>query len=219
MTPLCWVDMVGVINLRSRPDRRREMQGELDRIGLGNDSRVLFIDGIVADDPAPFRLVGERGVFLSHLSILRKAAAAEKSVLILEDDADFTPAAMKWNPSSGWDIAYGGYSATDPEFLAISDIVGAHCMGFSIRAAGALVPYLERLLTIESPPPIDGAYVWFRREFPEFATVFAEPVIADQRPSRSDIAGSGPFDRIVILRPLLGIARSIKRMLIRRRRA
>ena len=215
MTALRWFDMIRVINLPSRPDRRRDMQRELDQLGLGNDSRVCFVDGIVVDDPAPFRLIGERGVFLSHLSILREAAAAGSSVLILEDDVDFASAASEWRPPAGCDIAYGGYSAFDPADPATSDIVGAHCMGFSAKAARALVLYLERLLTLESPPPIDGAYVWFRREFPGYATSFADPVIAEQRPSRSDIAGSGLFDRIVVLRPLLNFGRTVKRSLAR----
>ena len=215
MTALGWFDMIRVINLPSRPDRRRDMRDELDRLDLENDSRVRFVDGIVVDDPAPFRLVGERGVFLSHLHILREAAAADSSVLILEDDVDFTSAATGWKPSADCDIAYGGYSASEPANPATSDIMGAHCMGFSARAARVLVPYLERLLTLDSPPPIDGAYVWFRREFPRYVTSFADPVIAEQRPSRSDIAGTGNSDRIMLLKPLLNIGRSVKRSLRR----
>lgn len=215
MTAFGWFDMIRVINLPSRTDRRRDMQRELDRLALGNDERVGFVDGIVVDVPAPFRLSGERGVFLSHLSILREAAAAGSSVLILEDDVDFTSVAGEWEPPANCDIAYGGYSASDPANLVTSDIIGAHCMGFSARAAMALVPYLQNLLGHKSPPPIDGAYVWFRREFPDYATNFADPVIAEQRPSRSDIAGSGRLDRIVGLRPLLTFGRLLKRTLMR----
>ena len=215
MTTLGAFDIIRVINLQSRPDRRRDMQRELDQVGLVDDGRVRFVDGVVIDDAAPFRLVGEHGVFLSHLGILREAAAAGSSVLILEDDVDFTFAASEWEPPAGCDIAYGGFSASDADNLEASDIMGAHCMGFSARAAIALVPYLEMLLTLESPPPIDGAYVWFRRKFPDYATSFADPVIAEQRPSRSDISGSGRLDRILILRPLLTIGRSVKRSLER----
>ena len=215
MTALGGFDMIRIINLPSRTDRRRDMERELDQLGLGRDLRIRFVDGIVVDDPVPFRLIGERGVFLSHLNILCEAAAAGSSVLILEDDADFTSAATDWKLADGCDIAYGGYSSSDSTDLATSNIIGAHCMGFSAKAAKALVPYLEKLLTHESPPPIDGAYVWFRREFPGYVTSFADPVIAEQRPSRSDIAGSRPFDKIMILRPLLDLGRTVKRSLAR----
>jgi glycosyl transferase family 25 len=173
------------------------------------------VNGVSVDDGKPFRSAGEKGVFLAHLNILQSAAASGESVLILEDDVDFTPAASAWarNPES--DIDYGGYSAANPADLEGSDIIGAHCMGFSARAAKALVPFLEQLLNHPSPPPIDGAYVWFRRQNPEFVTEFAQPVLAVQRPSRSDITPARMLDRISILRRPVALARRVKRKLQR----
>lgn len=216
MTPFAGFDHIRIINLPSRPDRRREMLGELRRVGLGNDPRVRFVDGVVVADKAPFRAPGEKGVFLAHLTILKEAARTGSCVLILEDDVDFAPGAEGWHRSERTDISYGGYTAADPANLAKSDIIGAHCMGFSNRAVEALVPFLERLLEHESPPPIDGAYVWFRRQNPEFTSDFAEPVIAVQRPSRSDIARLGRLDRISFLQQPLAVARALKRKLQRR---
>jgi hypothetical protein len=208
-------DRIRIINLPSRPDRRAEMLGELRRLGLDQDPRVEFVDGVVVEDKAPFRAGGEKGVFLAHLSILRAAAAAGESVLILEDDVDFTSAAESWQPSPECDIAYGGFSASDPNNLETSDLIGAHCMGFSARAAGTLAPFLEKLLEHESPPPIDGAYVWFRRQHDGFRTEFSDPVVAVQRPSRSDITPGHRFDSIPILRgPVAGV-RKLKRKLYR----
>jgi glycosyl transferase family 25 len=211
MTLFAGFDRIRIINLPSRPDRRREMESELGKIGLGDDQRVRFVDGVTVDDKAPFRAGGEKGVFLAQLGIISEAAAADESVLILEDDIDFTAAAMNWCLPDGCDIVYGGYEASDPNDLQSSDIVGAHCMGFSARAARALAPFLQGLLRHESPPPIDGAYVWFRRQHPDFRTEFAKPVIAVQRPSRSDIAAPKAFDRIPLLRGPVGTARRIKR--------
>jgi hypothetical protein len=208
-------DRIRVINLPSRADRRAEMIAELRRVGLGDDPRVQFADGVLVDDKGPFRRTGERGVFLAHLAIISEAAAAGESVLILEDDVDFTPAALSWTPSAESDFAYGGYSAAKPSDLQSSDIIGAHCIGLSARAAQALVPFLEALLDHESPPPIDGAYVWFRRQREGFVTEFAEPVVAVQRPSRSDITPSHGLDRVTPLRPVLWIARKAKRTLQR----
>ena len=208
-------DRIRIINLPSRPDRRRDMEGELRRIGLEGDPRVEFADGVQVHDKAPFRALGEKGVFLAQLKIIADAAAAGESVLILEDDVDFTAASATWRLPDGCDVAYGGYEASKPDNLDASDIIGAHCMGFSARAARALAPFLEQLLNHESPPPIDGAYVWFRRQHPEFRTEFANPVVAVQRPSRSDIAAPKAFDRIPILRPSIGAARAVKRRLQR----
>lgn len=215
MTAFADFDQIRIINLPSRTDRRREMEGELRRIGLANDPRVEFVDGVLVEDKAPFRAPGEKGVFLAHLNILETAAAAGASVLILEDDVDFTAAAEDWRPPVGTDVAYGGYYASDPRNLEKSDIIGAHCMGFSARAARALVPFLRGLLDHESPPPIDGAYVWFRRQQEGFVTHFATPPVAEQRPSRSDIADLRPIDRISLIRGPISAARSLKRKLIR----
>jgi glycosyl transferase family 25 len=79
----------------------------------------------------------------------------------------------------------------------------------------ALAPFLEQLLEHESPPPIDGAYVWFRRQEQGFVTKFAQPVVAVQRPSRSDITPAHRFDSIPLLRGPVAAARSLKRFLQR----
>jgi hypothetical protein len=215
MTLFAGFDRIRIINLPSRPDRRAEMESELRWLGLGDDPRVKFVDGVIVDDMAPFRATGEKGVFLAQLTIISEAAAAGESVLILEDDVDFTPAAASWRLPNGCDIAYGGYEASKPDELEESDIIGAHCMGLSARAVQALAPFLQELLTHESPPPIDGAYVWFRREHPDFRVDFAKPVVAVQRPSRSDIALPKMFDRIPLLRTPIGAARRMKRKMQR----
>ena len=67
-------------------------------------------------------------------------------MLILEDDVDFTPAAVSWGRPNDCDIAYGGYFPADPNDLQSTDIIGAHCIGFSARAAQALAPFLSDLL-------------------------------------------------------------------------
>ena len=63
-------DRIRIINLPSRPDRRAEMLRELRRIGLGDDPRVQFVDGILVEDKAPWRAPGEKGVFLAQLGII-----------------------------------------------------------------------------------------------------------------------------------------------------
>lgn len=215
MTIFPGFDRIRIINLPSRPDRRAEMLRELRRVGLGDDPRVQFVDGILVEDKAPWRAPGEKGVFLAQLGIITDAASAGESVLILEDDVDFTPAAVSWGRPDECDIAYGGYFPADPNDLQSTDIIGAHCIGFSARAVHALAPFLSDLLNHQSPPPIDGAYVWFRRQREGFRTEFAEPVVAVQRPSRSDITPAHRYDKIAVLKGPMAGARRLKRFLQR----
>lgn len=212
-------DMIRVINLAHRIDRRAQMIGELRRVGLGDDPRLSFFDACRFDDPGTFRSKGERGVFHSHLTILEDAAAAGRSVLILEDDLDFDPAVLRYELPPRWSIFYGSYRAMSPDDLPNSDIVGAHFMGFDADAARRLAAYLRALPQDGTQPPIDGAYVWFRRAHPEVPTVFAQPILGDQRPSRSDIATLRFFDGLPGLRSAASIGRRVKRLLRRRRAA
>jgi glycosyl transferase family 25 len=204
-------DMIRVINLPERRDRRREMRRELAAAGLENDPRVAFFPAIRPVDAGPFSSIGARGVYQSQLAILREAAGRGCSVLILEDDCAFSPAVRDFDFGEGWDIFYGGYDAADPENLAGSDIIGAHMMGFSAKGAQAVCAYLDRLTLTEGHPPIDGAYVWFRRAHPEVPTRFAVPPLAHQRSSRSDIADLRFYDRLPLLRTMAGWARGVMR--------
>ncbi|HEY0302712.1 MAG TPA: hypothetical protein VGC36_15305, partial [Rhizomicrobium sp.] len=95
------------------------------------------------------------------------------------------------------------------------DIVGAHCIGFAREVVADLAGYLERILASGDHPPIDGAYVWYRREHPEVKTVFAVPPIGVQRPSRTDIGELGFLDRLPLLSGALAVARKLKRRLKR----
>lgn len=215
MTIFPGFDRIRIINLPSRPDRRAEMLRELRRIGLDGDPRVQFVNGVLVEDKAPWRAPGEKGVFLAQLGIIKDAAAAGESVLILEDDVDFTSAAAGWRRPEDCDILYGGYLPADANDLHSTDIMGAHCIGFSARAVQELAPFLTDLLNHESPPPIDGAYVWFRRQRDGFRTEFAEPVVAIQRPSRSDITPAHRLDKIPLLMGPMNALRRLKRGLQR----
>jgi len=202
-------ESIRILNLPHRSDRRREMKSELAKFGLADDDRVSFFAGSPATDRGPFASVGEHGCYLSHLALLKAASAEGKRVLVLEDDCDFLPEAGNYALPDDWDIFYGGYTAEDPANLETSNIIGAHCMGYSPRAASAFATYLEGLLQpgFEPDPlavargnyqpglnpPFDGAIVWFRRAHPEMKTVFAQ--IAIQRSSRSDIAAGNLLDR------------------------
>ena len=215
-------DQVRIVNLPSRTDRRAEMQSELAKVGMADDPRVAFFPAIACDDSGPFLRVGSHGNFLGRLAILKEAVAANASVLILEDDCDFLlPEILEYELPAEWDIFYGGFEFLGDGDPADSDIIGSHFMGFSREAAPVVLDYLTRYLEPDFPldpqasqepgfdpairPPIDGAFVWLRRAHPELKTVFCK--VGVQRASRTDVGDQRFFDRIPIVRDLVGIAR------------
>jgi glycosyl transferase family 25 len=219
-------DRIRIVNLPSRTDRRAEIERELRRVGLAGDPRVAFFPAIARDDRGPFLRKGSHGAFLSHLALLTEAAAADETILILQDDCGFLlPEITAYRLPERWDLFYGGYVASDPDNLVESDIIGAHFMGFSARAARTASAYLTRYLTPDFPPdakaarepgfdpairpPIDGAFVWMRRAHPELVTTFA--MLGVQRPSRTDIGKTRWFDRVPGLRGLAGHLRRLRR--------
>ncbi len=218
-------DRVRIISLKHRTDRRADMRRQLAKVGRLNDPKVSFFDAISADEPGLFASKGCHGCFLSHMNVLIEAAAAGESVLVLEDDCDFAvPAALDVKVPADCDVYWGGYVASDPSNPHDSDIIGAHCVGFSARAAAACAAYMQTFFDpdfVGDPraasepgydpnkrPVSDGAYVWFRRAHPEMVTVFDQ--VAYQRPSRTDIGDQRWFDRTPILRDLADMARRAK---------
>lgn len=156
------------------------MVREFQAFGVWGRSEIAFSDAVRPASAAPWRSVGERGCYLSHLKVLSEAAEAQESILLLEDDCDFTRAARQIQPDV--DILWGGYT------LREHHIEGAHCIGFSARAAKRLVHYLSDWLDQPSPPPVDGAYILFCRDNPDIRVHACSPMLAVQRPSNSDIA-------------------------------
>lgn len=216
-------DRIRIVNLAHRKDRRAEMGRELRKVGLERDPRVAFFPAVAVADTGPFTHRGHHGCFLSHFLILKETAEAGESVLILEDDCDFLlPQALEFQMPEQCDVFYGGYlSASNPDDLADSDIIGSHFMGLSARAVKAAADYLTGYLEPDFAPdpraaaepdfkpairpPVDGAYVWFRRAHPELVTVFA--TLSEQRPSRTDTGQLKWFDRAIGIRDLAGWAR------------
>lgn len=204
-------DMIRIVSLVTRNDRRRDMLAEMRRAGLADDPRVLFFDAIRPADAGSHSSIGAHGCFLSHQAILSEAAAKDMSVLILEDDCVFTSAIADYRATAGWDIFYGGYIAAQPDRLQESDIIGSHMMGFSASAARQISDYFASLRYEGQHPPIDAGYVWFRRAHPEVKTVFADPPIGNQRASRSDVAAQvKSFDRLPIIRDAVELMRRVR---------
>ena len=215
-------DQIRIVSLPARKDRRAQMEAQLAAVSLLGAPLVAFFDALSFDEVGAFRRRGSHGAFMSHLALLSEAAAAGQSILILQDDCDFIlPDVLEYRLPEECDVFYGGYSASDPSNLQESEIIGAHFMGFSARAAKAAAEYLTAYLDPDFPPdtvaaakpdfdaaikpPIDGALVWFRRANPELRTVFA--MLGVQRSSRTDIGDQRWFDKVVGLRELAELAR------------
>src|SRR5690606_14601443 len=114
-------DRVRIVSLAERTDRRRDMRAEFHKIGAAGDLKTIFFDAIKIADPGPFRSCGSHGCYLSHLAILREAATANESVLILQDDCEFLPGAAEYQLPAGVDVFYGGYHASTPSNLPASE--------------------------------------------------------------------------------------------------
>jgi glycosyl transferase family 25 len=208
-------DRIALINLEKRADRRVQMRRELARIGLGDDPRVRFFPAIEPFDRGRWKNIGEHGCFMSHYAVVQEAARSGESLLLLEDDCDFTDAAMSSDWGRGSDIFYGGYWVPDFSDPHGGIVQGAHCMGFSSRTLQPLAKFFEQLLEESRPPPADGVYVDFRRQYPDLVTSFARPQIAVQRQSASDIS-PGRYDRNSLFAPFLRLARAVNRGRYRR---
>lgn len=217
-------DRIRVVNLPRRTDRRRQMTRELAPFGLPRDPRFAFYPGIEIPERGPFLRAGSHGNFIAHRRLLEDAARERQSILILEDDCTFLPAIRSYEPPP-FDIFYGGYHASDPGDPAKGNIVGSHCMGLSARAVARAAKYLFDYVAdpefaadpqaVAAPgydpavrPPIDGAFVWFRRANPDLTTVFAH--LSEQRPSRTDVGAQKWFDKAPILRDVAGVLRQAR---------
>lgn len=203
---LAMFDQIRVINLVDRPDRKREMMEQIDRVG-GAAMNLAFYPAHRPFDAGDFPSLGARGCFESHLNVLRGARDSNaKSLLLLEDDFDFTrdgplrtEATLKDLAASDWDFFYGAHllPAHGRRNLAVippeESVVTASFLAFQGHVIAPLVDFLEGLLGRPAGSPdygpmhVDGAYGIFREQHPELKTFGAFPVLGKQRSSRSDI--------------------------------
>jgi glycosyl transferase, family 25 len=214
-----------VINLKTRPDRKREMEHQLSLIKW-NDAQ--FSEAIQPSDQGAFPSVGARGCFLSHLSVL-KNAIGKGHLIILEDDVNFVSdfgvlwaTALTELEKKRWSICYLGHLYERlPEglnFLQPSKPVQcSHFMFFHGGIIRTIVDKLEVMLNRPAGHPdggpmhVDGAYTTIRAQNPDIITYACSPILGYQRPSRTDVGRQKWFDRIENLRPAVSMLRRFKR--------
>ncbi len=232
--PLGIFEKIFVINLASRPDRRREMDRQLGRLGLSlGSAEVELFRAVRPSDAGGFPTLGSRGCFLSHLGVLKDAAAAGFGpILILEDDLNFADDFMprmaivaEGLRLRNWSIFYGGYRVRtslvhDGDGLAAvapSEAVDTlHFVGLDTAVIRPLIAYLEAQLDRAPGDPeggpmhVDGSYNLFRQAHPQFSTWLAVPELGYQRASRTDIHPLQWRDRAVGVRNVVGLLRRMK---------
>ena len=201
---------VYIINLPERADRRREIEGQLARIGLGTEHpSISFFKAVKPSEAGGWPSVGAKGCFMSHLGVIDLAVEnGLDRVLILEDDMDWSPRfihaglnALEEVDRKTWHFVHGGLRSSNdrnagPVLRALPSetaMTQTHFIGLSAPAIASAAAYLK---TIASRPPghpeggpmhVDGAYSWFRKSNPNLGAYYFEPEIAVQRASRTDI--------------------------------
>ena len=224
-------DHLYIINLPTRPDRRREMEAQLRLVGLDNHPKVSFFPAVRGETAGGFASPGARGAFLSHLGILQAAlACGARRILIAEDDLDFSfpndfdlVASLAPLATKRWDFFYGGYHFPE-RFLSIGtglvdvgnrfDIGGLHLYDVSGEVMPDLVAWLYEVEARNARgqdvlPHVDLAYTAFQRRKPDCVTYVMSPAIGLQRRSRSDIQQTRFYDRIPFLRPIADVLRPL----------
>jgi hypothetical protein len=222
-----------VINLASRPDRRREMERQLSLVNWQAD----FYDAIRPNEAGGFPSIGARGCFLSHLSVLRQARADRVDMLmVLEDDLSFNKdfrdlwkrvePDLSCRAASACVIYLGHYLNLQGDGLVqLSSGTAVRCTHFMVFTAPALPLIIAELEQILARPPghadggpmhVDGAYSTMRARHPRLTTFAHVPALGFQRTSRSDIGELKFFDSIKALRPLISSARAIKARIVQK---
>ncbi len=226
-------DRIYIVNLPERTDRRREMEDQLVKVGLGGHPRVMFFPAIRPNAAGEFPSIGARGCFSSHLAILQDAAQQGlQRILIPEDDLDFSRdfnarigALCARLQQSDWGVFYGGYELLQPlagpdaeiqSMAAEAAVRTTHFVAFQAPVMERAAAYLQAMLARPGGHPdggpmhVDGAYSWFRRQHPEMLTLIAVPELGYQRSSKTDIHPLSWIDRTPLLRDAANLARKLK---------
>lgn len=227
-----YFDRIVVISLAHRTDRRQRVASELARLGIevGHTRGVEWFDAIRPSDADGFNSVGRRGCFLSHFTVVKRAhTEGWDRVLILEDDAVFTPAMSAVGEGlvrhlieeRPWHVAFLGYinvavPAGPPDWLPLDpNRLGMHCYALNRAVLPALVEYMTLVEKRPAGHPdggrmgVDGTQMMFAQRNPWCRVLMARPNLAIQGSSASDLLPRW-FDRTPIVRDAAALARRLR---------
>ncbi len=230
-------DQTYIINLRDRPDRRRQVVREFDRIGLKiPNAKVSFYTADRYSEAAGFPSAGVRGSFSSHQRVLELALHKNaRNVLVVEDDVFFKHvsisherAILDFLHKDNWDLIYLGYLEPDEKCLTgpidkwDGNTIGGHFYGVNREFMAKMAGYMDKSQKRPPGSPLggptfrDGAYNQIRKACTELRVFLSAPNLAVQRSSRTDLLDTRFYDRVKIFRPALESVRQIKNILRRR---
>jgi hypothetical protein len=206
-------------------------------LSLAHEQVVLF-PAVKPPDSGSFPSLGARGCFMSHLGVLADARRrGVTAALILEDDCDFgdiqdVGACLHDLQHHGdWRVFYGGFSAalkdlqeqvSSTQLVRVAPqqaLMQSHCVGMTAPAIDAAHAYFSAMLERAAGDPaggpmhVDGAYCWFRAAHPALPTYCAQPQVAFQRPSMSNVTSQRWFDQGLVGRCVTRPWRIVKRRL------
>lgn len=220
-------DEVRIINLVDRTDRRREITDQLRRVD-GLASNMAFFTAHRPQSAGGFPSLGARGCFESHLSILHEARdRGSKTLLVLEDDLDFTrdgrariEAILDELAGRDWSFFYGAHVMPTElrhglvEIPPNEPVMTTSFVAFRGAAIPALVDFLQAMSKRPAGSPdwgpmhVDGAYTVFRNLNPKHRTFAAFPSLGRQRSSPSDVTQSRMIlDRWAATRQIVSLLR------------
>ena len=215
-----------VINLAHRRDRRRQMNAELNRVGVRAEFFLAQRMREVGDWPS----AGARGCFDSHFRILEKVLeAGEPNALMIEDDLEFAPEfgqvegqVMEQIAAADWDICYLGHLVAEaPAGEHTLELTGEPVMTTYFYAVnGRILPRLVEFLRqvksrpaghpLGGPQHIDGALYMFRQQNPDVRTLLVQPRLGVQSASRSDVNAAW-YDKLPVAGALINFVRRSRR--------
>lgn len=191
-------DRIFCINLKDRPDRRKQAEDEFIKFDVSN---VEFIDGVVYNGYKDRRRNACVGNHLAHAECFKRAMESKaKNVLIFEDDVEFF-----WDKLTVHSIIHSGlqtiHSGWCMLYLGINmDRFSAHKYnpylaridgGFSTHAYAVSHFFFEEFYRVNSDEKIHHNDVYYAEHFhSEYPCFVTNPLLAGQRESYSDIMGT-----------------------------
>jgi glycosyl transferase, family 25 len=226
-----YFDRTCIINLPEQTGRLSAIRKELGQFGSDAcPAKVQVPFAPRPTDPNGFISKGVYGSFLSHLEILKQAAADHlESVWVLEDDATFSRRMVREQEQlvaqlerDPWGLCFFGHSllrelAGMPDGLVPTpgDLAfrWSHCYAVRSGTLSRLIEHLEGIRSRPAGDPrggkmyVDGAFNWFRKSNPDVLVLSANPVMSIQRGSRSGLGKGWWYDDRPVLKTPLALAR------------
>ncbi len=185
--PFSYFDKIVVLNLKSRPDRKAQVQEQLSSRKI---NRVTFFEGFTG---------GVSGFNKSMFEILKQNQDVDK-LLVIEDDAYFTNEgqlgqSIRQMPYT-WDLLSLGsnlitkHKRVKHNLVKLEDAWMTHSVAYSNKLIKWIVENYDQQLIYDE---------WLRvNVYKQFECYMTYPVVAWQKPSYSDI-WSNEADYLAIL--------------------